>query len=146
MSGKPGQQTTKPTDVDRRYAEGFMEELDYRYRAAKTLRQRLLELTGDLGGADLLSYQELSLAKRAIHVERVIEKFESRLAHGAEIEYAHLFGLVNCLSGLYSKLGLKRRPRHVQSLDEYIKTKYSRHEITHQDGAQSETPPPNGAA
>ena len=116
MSGKPGQQTTKAIEVGSRYDENFVSELDGRYRTAKTLRQRLRELTNDLGGLPGLSYQERSLCKRAIHLERVVEKFESTLAHGGSVEFNHYFGLVNTLSGLWSKLGMKRRAKVVRDL------------------------------
>ena len=111
MSGKPGQQTTKATEIAPRYSETFMEELDGRYRTAKTLRQRLRDLTNDLGGIAVLSYQEHSLCKRAVHLERVVERFESTLAHGGSVDYGHYFGLINALSGLisYSNRSLKLR-------------------------------------
>ena len=120
MAGKQGAKSDKAVEIPAQYGEDFMADLDGRVRVARTLRQRLKELTNDYGGPAELSYAEQSLAKRAIHVERVIEKFESTLAHGGAVEFNHLFGLVNCLSGLYTKLGLKRRPKVVGSLAEQL--------------------------
>jgi hypothetical protein len=86
MSSKPGQKSALSTEVSAQYDESFMEELDGRVRAARTLRQRLRELTNDLGGLANLSYQEQSLCKRAIHIERLIEKKELTLSHGGKVE------------------------------------------------------------
>jgi hypothetical protein len=119
MSGKPGQQTTKGTEVADKYDGDFVEALDGRYRTARTLRQRLSQLTADLGGLAELSYQERSLCRRAIHLERHIEKKELSLAHGGTIDENTYLTSVNVLSGLFTKIGLKRRARTL-TLNDYL--------------------------
>jgi hypothetical protein len=121
MAGKKGQHSQLNTDVGPRFSEDFLDELDGRVRVARTLRDRLRELTNDLGGVAQLSYQEASLCRRAIHLERQVERLESTLAHGGSVDYTQYFSMINTLSGLFSKIGLKRRAKQVQSLSEYLK-------------------------
>src|SRR5262245_39985412 len=120
MTGVKGSKSQKAADVPAGYSEDFLSQMDGRLHVAKTLRQRLSDLTGDLGGEGNLSYAERSLCRRAVHLERCVEQFESTLAHGGTVEFNHLFGLVNALSGIYSKLGLRRRPKQVLTVDDYL--------------------------
>jgi hypothetical protein len=121
----PGQSSEKGTDVQDRFDADFMTELDGRLRLARTLRDRLAALTDDLGGTEALSYQEQSICKRAIHLERLIEKKESALAQGLPVDEHVYFACVNALSGLLSKIGLKRRARPAISLNEVLNGKDS---------------------
>src|SRR5215831_7558507 len=120
MAGKLGQKSEKPSEVSKRYRENFLDAMDGRAEVTRTLRERLSALIADLGGLDNLSYQERSLCKRIIHLERLIEKDELTLAHNGPIDRHAHFAAVNALSGLLSKLGLKRRARQVPSLAEYL--------------------------
>jgi len=122
MAGKPGQQGTGRREIKERYRPDFLDELDGRYKDARTLRDRLRALTADLGGAAELSYQELSLVKRCVHLERLLEKRESTLAHGGTIDDQGYFTGITTLASLFVKLGLKRRAKPVQSLSEYLRT------------------------
>jgi hypothetical protein len=118
MSGKPGQQSEKATDLSGRYDPNL--ELDGRSFVARTLRDRLRALTNDQGGAKNLSYQRLSLNKRAIHVERLIEKtFEVPLANGQPVDVNAYLAAINSLSNLYSKIGLERKSK-LLSLGDYL--------------------------
>jgi hypothetical protein len=120
MSSKPGQKSALSTEVSAQYDESFMEELDGRVRAARTLRQRLRELTNDLGGLANLSYQEQSLCKRAIHIERLIEKKELTLSHGGKVDEQGYYSALTTLSSLFSKIGYRRRPKVVGTLAEVL--------------------------
>lgn len=111
-----------PTDIPARYDEAFLEEMDARSEVYKMMSQRLLALVSSLGGASELSYQERSLCKRAIHLERLIEKRELTLALDGAVDEASYFNAVNVLSGLYSKLGMKRRSKQI-SLRDYLTAK-----------------------
>src|SRR5215472_2092246 len=122
MAGKLGQKSEKPSEVSKRYRENFLDAMDGRAEVTRTLHERLSALIADLGGLDNLSYQERSLCKRIIHLERLIEKDELTLAHNGPIDrYAH-FAALNSLSSLFGKLGLKRRARNI-SLKDYLSTK-----------------------
>ena len=109
----------KPTDVPARFERNFLDSMDGRAEIVRTLRQRLGALVSDLGGLDSLSYQERSLCKRAIHLERLIEKRELTLAHGGTVDESGYFSAINVLNGLFSKLGMKRRSKQI-SLKDYL--------------------------
>jgi hypothetical protein len=130
MSGKKGQQGTGAKEIGEQYSANFMEELDGRFRTARTLKQRLRALTNDLGGITELSYQELSLVHRCLHLERLLERRESTLAHGGTIDDQSYFSGITTLSSLFTKLGLRRRAKAVMSLDQYVTEKYSRRNST----------------
>jgi hypothetical protein len=123
MAKKQKGKAPKATDLPARYDAAFSKgKMDGRGRVAKSLHERGGAFISDLGGLASLSSQELSLVKRILHLERMIEKRELSMAHGGPIdENAHIAGL-NCLSGLFSKLGLKRRVKQIQ-LSDYLKTK-----------------------
>lgn len=120
MAGKKGQQGTKAREVAERYDERFLDDMDGRFETVRTLRQRLAALTNDLGGVANLSYQEQSVCKRAVHLERLIEKKESTLAHGGNVDENAYFSAITTLSSLFSKVGLKRRPKVVGTLAELL--------------------------
>ena len=112
----------KPTDVPARFERNFLDSMDGRAEIVRTLRQRLGALVSDLGGLDSLSYQERSLCKRAIHLERLIEKRELTLAHNGTIDESGYLSAINVLNGLFSKLGMKRRSKQI-SLKDYLSHK-----------------------
>lgn len=120
MAGKAGCKSQKALDVDTRYREDFLDTMDGRTEVSRTLRQRLGQLTSDLGGLNNLSYQERSLCRRIIHLERQLDKKELSLAHNSPIDEQSYYTAINTLSSLFSKLGLKRRARTV-SLSDYLK-------------------------
>jgi hypothetical protein len=120
MAGKQGAKSEKATEVAARFDEDFMAQMDGRVRVARTLRDRLRALTGDLGGLKDLSYQEQSLCKRAVHLERLIEKKELTLAHGGTVDENCYYSAITTLSSLFSKVGLKRRPKVVGTLAEVL--------------------------
>jgi hypothetical protein len=129
MSGIPGQTGTKPTEVPERYEAGYLEDMDGRVRTARTLRQRRSALVASLGGEDQLSYQELSLCNRIIHLERLIERREMSLAQGVTIDETAYISALNALGSLLTKIGLKRRAKQVQSLSEYVKVQSAQQSI-----------------
>jgi hypothetical protein len=120
MSGKAGAKSDKATEVPARYDQDFMAQLDGRVRIARTLRDRLRALTNDLGGLGNLSYQELSLCKRAVHLERLIEKRELTLAHNGKVDENCYYSALTTLSSLFAKVGYKRRPKVVGTLAEVL--------------------------
>lgn len=120
MSGKPGQKSTLSTEVETRFDEDFLDSMDGRVSTVRTLRQRLSQLMADLGGLAQLSYQERSLCRRVVHLERLIEKKEASLAHGGTVDENGYLGAINALSGLFTKIGLRRRPKIVGTLQELL--------------------------
>ena len=123
MSGKKGQKGLGSVDINPQYSQDFIEELDGRVRTARTLKDRLRALASDLGGVSELSYQERSLVKRCIHLERLIEKQEMTLAQGGTVNDQSYYSGITTLTSLFSKLGLRRRARPVENLMDYTKAK-----------------------
>jgi hypothetical protein len=121
MAGKPGQKSKKVSEVANRYRENFLDSMDGRAEVTRTLRERFSTLTADLGGISNLSYQEHSLCRRIIHLERLIEKDELTLAHNGTIDRHAHFAALNSLSSLFSKLGLRRRAKQIPSLSDYLR-------------------------
>lgn len=103
------------------YSDDWIERLDGRTRLAQAVRDRLSSLESDLGGRDLLSYQELSIAKRAIWLETLIEQREAALARGQEIDQGAHVQAINSLIGVWKSLGLKRRAREAPTVAEYLR-------------------------
>jgi len=118
MAGNSSQQaagnstdTRKCSELPDRYSEDWLAKLDGRTAIARVIRDRLEELQNDLGGRDQLSYQQRSLAKRAIWLEAIIEQQEIALSRGEEVDQGKLTQAVNSLIGLLKTLGLQRRAR-----------------------------------
>ena len=111
---------TKQTDIPSQYSPDWLEKLDGRTAIARAVNERLAALLSDLGGADTLSYQQRSLAKRAIWTEAVIEQSEAALARGEDVDVGRLTQANNSLIGLFKALGLDRKSREVPSLAEYL--------------------------
>ncbi len=93
---------------------------DRRTKAHKFLAANRAELIVDLGGAANLSYQQRSLATRAILLEARINLVEHRMLSGeGELEGSYSV-LLNTLINLYKTLGIRRETRQI-SLDAYSK-------------------------
>lgn len=106
----------KVRQIEPRYSSDFLDRLDERYGSTWALRGYFQGLTNSLGGASDLSYQELSLCMRLIHLEELIRQKEQKLASGQAIDESIYCACVNTFSGLINKLGLKRRPKPTQTL------------------------------
>ena len=119
MGGKNSGIGTKPTDLSKRFRADFFQRMDGRVTAVKALRERFNALTTDLGGLDNLSYQEKTLCKRAIFLERHIEGMELLVTKGGAVEVHSYIASINALSGILSRIGLKRRAKQI-SLRDYL--------------------------
>ena len=118
MSGKPGQRPTRPTAPPERYAPGFLGDGDMRFELNKRLVGNLNQVVSDLGGD--LSYIELSLAERFVHLEWQLHVWEAAARDGKPIDHARHQHAINALTGLARSLGLKRRAKPAQSLQEFL--------------------------
>lgn len=92
-------------DLPERYALGWLDSLDKRTGLAKDLIARYKELCEDLGGLDMLSYQQRSICERIIWLEYSIHSQERLLVADRDFDTSRLTQSVNALSGLYGKLG-----------------------------------------
>lgn len=103
------------------FKTGWLEHLDGRYAMAQELRQRYDALTGDLGGADRLSYAQRSLCERALWLEYWLASQERALAQGGDFAVGGWVQATNALQGIFTKLGLQRVARDVPSLHEWMR-------------------------
>ena len=83
----------------------LFDEADGRLSTVKLLRRRLALLKGDTGAE---SYQQQLLCERAIFIATQLETLETTAAEGTAIDMGSYTQMVNCLSGLLSKLGLQK--------------------------------------
>jgi len=110
----------KTESIPESYTPDWLEKLDGRTTIAKVVNERLQTLAQDLGGFDRLSYQRLSLIKRAIWMEAIIEQQEAALSRGEEVDQGKLTQAVNSLIGLLKTVGLDRVARDVPDLASYL--------------------------
>jgi len=108
------------------YSEDWLERLDGRTNIARAVRERLGALEADLGGRDAMSYQQRSLAKRAIWTEAVIEQREAALARGEDVDLGQMIQANNGLIGLFKTLGLERKAKDAPSLTDYLRNREAR--------------------
>ena len=119
MGGKNSGNGTKSTDLSKRFRADFLQTMDGRVTAVKALRERFNALTTDLGGLEGLSFQEKTLCKRVVFLERHIEQMELLVAKGGAVEVHAYLASINALAGLLAKIGLGRRSRTI-SLRDYL--------------------------
>lgn len=108
---------TKPRAVARRFRASFLSDLDGRYPVVRGLKYRFGCYLSDLGGAANLSTMEQTLVKRIVHLEHLVEQKESALIVGAGTNINEYLASINTLSGLLSKIGLKRRAKPISLKD-----------------------------
>ena len=107
--------------IPAQFHNGWLDSLDYRTAMAKEMRDRFVALTNDLGGADRLSYAQRSLCERALWLEFWLASQERSLAAGAEFDAVKWTQACNSLQGIFTKLGLKRVPRDVPDLSQWLR-------------------------
>ena len=111
----------KATVLPAKYEAGFLTGMDGRLSIAKALKERLLTLTDDLGGATNLSYGQHSLCERVIYLEARVQSWEASLAQGDEVNISQYIYCLNSLLGIFKTLGLQRRAKDGGSLHELLK-------------------------
>ena len=90
-------------------------------RFAEVLALRL----DDMGGGDLLSESQVSLAKRCTSLEVELERREAQLSTGSDVDMAEFAAMVGTLARVAEKLGLKRvKHDRVPTIAE-LKAKYA---------------------
>jgi len=95
----------------KKFTTGWRSELDKRTALAQVMRERYLEFTDDLGGADSLTYAKRSLVERVLWLEYWLAQQERALAQGQEFDVGRWTQAVNALQGILSKLGLERQDK-----------------------------------
>jgi hypothetical protein len=121
--------TAKAVSIPGKYpGPKWRQKLDGRLSVRKEVDRRFNELTTDLGGAEMLSYQQRSLVERAIWLEFFLSSQECALASGSAINANAWVQAMNALVGLYRALGIARRAKTIPSLSDYIAGKSSQNQ------------------
>lgn len=118
-----GHSMSKTQTPPQKYAPDWLQTLDGRTALAALMRSRHTALCNDLGGADRLSYPQLTLIDRALFLQYWLEQEEQKLATGGDFDAGKWVQACNSLSGLFSKLGLERKAREVPALRDYLDNK-----------------------
>ncbi len=111
----------KSGGVAEQFSPGRLADLDGRLGLTQDMRRRYSEVCNDLGGVAGLSYMQRSLIERALWLEYWLASRERDLASGADFDVGKWVQAANSLQGIYSKLGLQRRAKHVTDLQEYLR-------------------------
>ena len=121
MSVKGAKRSAKRVEISTKFTPRFLSELDGRTAVVRELTRRLNELIADLGGSTSMSYQELALARRGIHLEARLESLEAAFAEGTESGGSLINYTVasNALLGIFKALGIRKQTPRV-TLEEHL--------------------------
>jgi hypothetical protein len=106
--------------IPERYSPDFMERLDKRTVLGKAVRDRFEAICSDLGGVENMPTVKLSLARRFVWLEAMIEGFECRAAAGEDVDTGVWTQLINSWLGIARQLGLERKAKKVRRLHEHL--------------------------
>jgi hypothetical protein len=95
-------------------------DIDRRTRAYRKTFDLIASIETDLGGADRLSTGERQIIQRAALTGALLEDLETRWLSGEPIDAAQYATLSNAQRRLFETVGLRRVPREVSSLQEYL--------------------------
>jgi len=111
----------KGAKIPTEYRSGWLDDLDGRTAIAGQMRDRFAALVADAGGPENTSYVLRSLMERALWLELTIAQTERAIAEGAiaDVDLGAWVQSLNALSGLYSKIGIKRESKRVAGLHDY---------------------------
>jgi len=108
-----------------KYETNFLAKMDKRSRAYQLLHESFSEITNDLGGAESLSHVQLTLIERFCFLEFVLRMKELRMTESSngkkDVNFGSWVQSLNALVGLAKTIGMTRVPKHVESLESYIK-------------------------
>jgi len=91
----------------------FIEPVDGRTATGRRYRDLIYTFTSDLGGYDMLSENQLQLARRNALISSLCEGIEAQAVQERQIDVSAYVVLVNCQRRLCETLGLRRVARTV---------------------------------
>jgi len=117
---------TKELALPEKYKAGFLQGLDKRTIVFEALNKSYQEIMLDMGGAESLSHVQHVLVEKFVFLEFVLYRLERRMIKNPK-KLESLTGkwtqLLNSLQGLANRIGMKRNPRQVLNLKNYINEK-----------------------
>jgi hypothetical protein len=106
-----------------RFVPQFWDECDGRIAIIREIRRRVDLLKADCASD---SYQKSILCERAIFIACQLETQERAAIEKGQFDPGRYTQMVNALVGLLRSLGLERKARSVERLEEYVKGKDGR--------------------
>jgi hypothetical protein len=100
-----------------------LDRIDGRTLAAKSVREMMSAIQSDLGGIEQLSTAELQIVQRAAVTGAILESMETEWLSGGPIDAPTYVALGNAQRRYLESVGIKRVPKPVQSLQEYLARK-----------------------
>ena len=106
--------------IPEKYTPDFMERLDKRTVLGKAIVERYETVTADLGGAESLTSIKLSLVRRFVWFETMLQGMECDAAQGKAVDIGAWTQLTNTWLGIARLLGLERKSKPVRKLREHL--------------------------
>jgi hypothetical protein len=94
--------------------------LDGRSSAARRFRDLVSSYVVDMGGLDLVSEIKLGLLRRLAATTVQCELLEAQMVNGQPVDIATLCTLASTAMRLSVRLGLERRAKPIESLQDYL--------------------------
>ena len=104
----------------------YIGSIDARTKAARLFKAALVALIADRGGVEVMSNAQLLLARRAAGAATLCDVIESKIVAGEVINVDAVnsyLAAANVFHRLVKTLGLKRAPKDITSLAEYVDAK-----------------------
>jgi hypothetical protein len=98
---------------------------DRRTMAARRFRDLFGGIASDLGGIEQLSVAQTQVAKRCAMISVQCEMMESAAVKGDPLDLNTFATLTNVLGRSFQRLGFKRVPKDVATLESYLATAYT---------------------
>ena len=115
-----GQSVRLLATIPAQYRPDFMERLDRRTVLGKAVSQTYGAVVADMGGAENLTTVKLSLVRRFVWFETMIQGMECQAAAGEAVDIGSWTQLVNSWLGIARMLGLERKAKPAKRLRDVI--------------------------
>ena len=100
-----------------------LDHLDGRTTAARAARDLMADIESDLGGSDQVSAAEKQIIQRAAITGAILESMEAEWLAGGQIDMGVYVPLANLQRRHLEAVGLKRQPKPVETLQQYLEAK-----------------------
>jgi hypothetical protein len=100
-----------------------IDDIDGRTSSARAARDLMADITADLGGSDMVSTAEKQIIQRAAITGAILESMEAKWLAGGQIDMAVYVPLANLQRRHLEAVGLKRQPKPVETLQQYLEAK-----------------------
>ena len=113
-------EATKLASIPPTFRPGFGRVMDGRTKIARSVCYWVHALEDALGGPDVLSPQQLILAQRAAFLHHKLGEIEADYAAKRALNVDEYASLTRGLVSVMKTLGVRRVPRDVETLEQYL--------------------------